>query len=292
MDEYVEIKLIVKSSLADTISDILEQLEALAVTYEDAKDDPILEPLPGEFKLWPNTKITGLFEKGTNSKPIVHVLNALLGDNIPIADTTLENRDWVRAWMDSFVPMSFGQKLWICPTTCHVDKEDAVVVKLDPGLAFGTGTHPTTALCLEFLDGKALHDKEVIDFGCGSGILAIAALKLGAKRAVGLDIDEQAIIASTDNAKLNNVFDKLTLINTQKPYTMDKAEILVANILSGPLCELEPIIASHVVSGGSLALSGLLQDQIDEVMDSYKNDFKDLEYKIKDGWALITGTKI
>ena len=292
MDEYVEIKLIVKSTLADTISDILEQLGSLAVTYEDAKDDPILEPLPGEFKLWPNTKITGLFEKGTDSKPIVHILNAILGDNIPIADTTLENRDWVRAWMDSFVPMSFGKRLWICPSTFHVDKEDAIVVKLDPGLAFGTGTHPTTALCLEFLDSKDLHDKEIIDFGCGSGILAIAALKLGAKRAIGLDIDSQAIIASTDNAKLNNVFDRLTLINTQNPYTMDKTQILVANILSGPLCELEPIIASHVEKEGLLALSGLLEDQVDEVMDAYKNDFKDLEYKIKDGWALITGIKI
>ena len=291
MSEYRQIKLIVKSELADTISDLLEQLGSLAVTYEDAKDDPILEPLPGQFRLWPNTAITGLFSSDAPVEAHIDILKAILGDNIPVMEVELEDRDWVRAWMDSFVPMRFGSRLWICPTNAMVDEKDAIVVSLDPGLAFGTGTHPTTALCLEYLDSQDLNDKSVIDFGCGSGILAIAALKLGAKAATGLDIDEQAIIASSSNAALNNVQDRLTLINTNEPYTMDKAPYLVANILSGPLCELEEIIAAHVKPQGHLALSGLLSEQVDEVLSVYERDFDNLEVKHKDGWALISGTK-
>ncbi len=292
MADWLEIKIRTKQEIADTVSDILEQLGALAVTYQDAEDCPIFEPKPGEKPLWPNTEVTGLFAKGTDANPILHTLRAILGDNLPIAALDLADKEWVRTWMDSFVPIKFGKRLWICPSWTSVNEENAVVVKLDPGLAFGTGTHPTTALCLEYLDSFNVKDLDIIDFGCGSGILAIAALLLGAKHATLIDIDEQAIIASKQNAENNNVADKISLFNSAKEnYKGKKVPLLVANILAGPLCELEDIIASHIETNGTLVLSGLLEEQVNEVMEVYKKDFTNLESVSKEGWSRITGIK-
>ena len=185
--DWIQIKLRTTNQLADTIAELLEQFGALSVSYTDAEDSPILEPRPGERKLWPNTEVTGLLAQGTDPEPILNALKAILGDHIPMVATHLEDKNWIRAWMDQFKPLKFGRRLWICPSWLSVDEKDSVVVMLDPGLAFGTGTHPTTALCLEYLDSLDLKDKQVLDYGCGSGILAVAALKLGAKKALGAD---------------------------------------------------------------------------------------------------------
>ena len=290
--DWIQIKLRTTNQSADTIAELLEQLGALAVSYTDAEDSPILEPKPGERRLWPNTEVTGLLEQGTDPKPILAVLKQLLGDHIPMVATTLEDKNWIRAWMDQFKPLKFGQHLWICPSWLSVDEKDSVVVMLDPGLAFGTGTHPTTSLCLSYLDSLDLKDKDVLDYGCGSGILAIAALKLGAKSATGVDIDEQALIASKENAKRNGVEDKLQLVmGTDKKLDLPQFPVTVANILAGPLAELEPIIASLTQSGGKLALSGILTDQADSVIEAYSKDFVMNKVKDLDGWALLTGTK-
>ena len=290
--DWIQIKLRTTNQSADTIAELLEQLGALAVSYTDAEDSPILEPKPGERRLWPNTEVTGLLEQGTDPKPILAVLKQLLGDHIPMVATTLEDKNWIRAWMDQFKPLKFGQHLWICPSWLSVDEKDSVVVMLDPGLAFGTGTHPTTSLCLSYLDSLDLKDKDILDYGCGSGILAIAAVKLGAKSATGVDIDEQALIASKENAHRNGVEDKLQLImGTDKKLDLPQFPITVANILAGPLAELEPIIASLTQSGGKLALSGILTEQADSVIEAYSKDFVMNKVKDLDGWALLTGTK-
>lgn len=292
MSDWIQIKIRTTSKNADTIAALLEQLNALAVTYSDAEDSPILEPLPGERRLWPNTDVTGLFDKGSDAQAIVDSLKQILGDHVPIMSVNLEDRDWIRAWMDSFKPLKFGSRLWICPTWCTVPDPDAVTVMLDPGLAFGTGTHPTTSLCLEWLDSLALAGKTVLDYGCGSGILAIAALKLGADKAYGVDIDPQALEASAANAKRNGVMDKLTLCDGKKSSTgLTPAPVTVANILCGPLAELEPHIAALTAPSGLLALSGILTEQVPEIIAAYSKDFSMALTKEKDGWALITGQK-
>ena len=290
--DCLQIKLSTTNQSADVIAELLEQLGAMAVSYTDAEDSPILEPKPGERRLWPNTEVTGLLAQGTDPKPILDKLKAILGDHIPMAATALEDKNWIRAWMDQFKPLKFGEHLWICPSWLEVKEENAVVVSLDPGLAFGTGTHPTTALCLGYLDSLDLQGKQVLDYGCGSGILAIAALKLGAKNALGVDIDEQALQASRENAERNNVSDKLELfMGTDQKLDLPKSPVTVANILAGPLAELEPIIASLTESGGKLALSGILTEQADSVIEAYSKDFVMNKVKDKEGWALLTGTR-
>lgn len=289
--EWIEIKLRCSSKTADTIADMLEQLGSLAVTYQDAEDSPILEPRPGERRLWPNTEVTGLFAVGTDPKPIVQTLQQILGDNFPMAVVNLEDKDWIRAWMDQFKPMRFGRRLWICPSWHRVPDPEAVTVMLDPGLAFGTGTHPTTALCLEWLDGLDLQGKTVLDYGCGSGILAAAALKLGAGAAFGVDIDPQAIIASEENAKRNEVLERLTLSTGSDGKSFAPCQVAVANILAGPLAELEPQIAAMTAAGAPLALSGILDEQADEVIAAYSRDFDFVDKKVKDGWVRLTFVK-
>ncbi len=286
---WKQVTLIANGDKAEEISDILFFLDAVSVTYQDAKDDPILEPLPGEQRVWPNTKVIGLFEKGTDTAPVVSYLQHLYGDNFPIVAHDLEDQDWVRAWMDNFKPIKCGKNLWITPSWCET--QDGINVILDPGLAFGTGTHPTTFLCLGFLDSlENLAEKEVLDYGCGSGILAISALKLGAKKAYGVDIDPQALIASKDNAQRNQVEDKLELFDGASKQ-IPQCSIVLANILAGPLAQLEPNIAALCQSQGKLALSGILESQAQEVIDAYSKDF-DIEYtKVKEGWVLIVATR-
>ena len=284
--DWLQIKLRTTNQSADVIAELLEQLGAMAVSYTDAEDSPILEPKPGERRLWPNTEVTGLLAQGTDPKPILDKLKAILGDHIPMAATALEDKNWIRAWMDQFKPLKFGEHLWICPSWLEVKEENAVVVSLDPG------PHPTTALCLGYLDSLDLQGKQVLDYGCGSGILAIVALKLGAKNALGVDIDEQALQASRENAERNNVSDKLELfMGTDQKLDLPKSPVTVANILAGPLAELEPIIASLTESGGKLALSGILTEQADSVIEAYSKDFVMNKVKDKEGWALLTGTR-
>lgn len=287
---WKEVSMIVDGSKAEEISEILFGLGAVSVTYQDAKDDPILEPLPGEQKMWPTTVVIGLFMQGTDTAPIVSYLQHAYGDNFPIAAHDLEDRDWVRAWMENFKPISCGKRLWICPSWCEVPDKDAVTVMLDPGLAFGTGTHPTTFLCLSFLDSLDLEGKTVLDYGCGSGILAIAALKLGAAKAYGVDIDPQALIASRDNAERNNVSERLELFDGNAK-EIPQCPIVVANILAGPLAELEPNIAALTEKGGKLALSGILESQVDDVIAAYAPDFEIDKVNVLEDWAQLIATR-
>ncbi len=210
---WIQLKLNATSENAEMIGELLMDNGALSATFTDSHDTPIFEPAPGETRLWGDTDITGLYEADTDMTLVVAALNnsPLLNENFALKIEQLEDKDWEREWMENFHPMQFGERLWICPSWKPVPDPSAVNVMLDPGLAFGTGTHPTTALCLKWLDAQNLQDKVVIDFGCGSGILAIAALKLGAKRVIGIDIDHQAITASRDNAERNNVSDQLEL---------------------------------------------------------------------------------
>lgn len=290
-NDWIQIKLRADNNCAETIAELLEQLGALAVTYSDAEDCPILEPLPGEHRLWPNTEVTGLFDKGFDAEPALLKLREILGDHIPMAAVRLQDKNWIRAWMDQFKPLKFGRRLWICPSWMQVHEPNSVVVMLDPGLAFGTGTHPTTALCLGWLDSLNLEGKRVLDYGCGSGILGIAALKLGALEVTGIDIDEQALLASRENARRNGVEGKLRLLMGGGKLDFSPSDITVANILAGPLAQLEPAIAELTASGGLLALSGILDEQADEVIAAYKRDFDIKMEKTLDGWALLTGIK-
>lgn len=287
--DWIEIKIRCSARTADVAAQMLEQLGALAVTYQDAADSPILEPRPGERRLWPSTEVTGLFAKDVDPNPIVSQLQLILGDSFPIKALTLPDQDWVRAWMDAFKPICCGRRLWICPSWQQVPDPDAVTVMLDPGLAFGTGTHPTTFLCLQWLDEMDLTGKTVLDYGCGSGILAAAALKLGAQSACGVDIDPQALTASRANAERNQVSDRLALFDGSKPQDLNFApcDAGVANILAGPLAELEPKIAALLKPGAPLALSGILDSQAEETAAAYAEDFELLGIKVKEGWARL-----
>ncbi|OBX10556.1 50S ribosomal protein L11 methyltransferase [Gallibacterium genomosp. 3] len=290
---WLQIRLNSTNEQAEQLSDILEELGAVSVTFMDSKDTPIFEPLPGETRLWGNTDVMALFDAETDMQAIVE---ALFAEQAITAETAykieqIEDKDWEREWMDNFHPLKFGQRLWICPSWREIPDPTAVNVMLDPGLAFGTGTHPTTALCLEWLDSLDLQDKTVIDFGCGSGILAIAALKLGAKQAIGIDIDPQAIQASRENAKRNGVEDRLQLyLSADTPQDLT-ADIVVANILAGPLKELAPIISNLVIPQGHLGLSGILATQSNAVAAAYADQFALDDVAEREEWCRITGIK-
>ena len=272
------------------------RLGATSVTLTDAGDDPVLEPGPGETPLWSNTRITALFPGNADMDILRVALRNELGvDALPAHHVeTLEDRAWEREWLRDFGPMRFGRRLWICPTGGEVTDSNAVVVRLDPGLAFGTGTHPTTALCLEWLDGIGVAGKTVLDYGCGSGILAIAALKLGAISATGMDIDPQAVTASLQNAAENRVADRLTLVGSDADLA-GRFDIVVANILAGPLVQFADSITARLARGGMLALSGVLCEQADEVMAAYtpRIEFDEPVFRDQDGqmWSRLTGKR-
>lgn len=291
-EDWVQVKARTDDRNAEKVSDLLESMGSLAVTYMDAEDTPILEPLPGEHRLWPNIEVTGLFDKGTDPEPVINAVKDLLGQYAPVASVPLHEKDWIRAWMDQFKPMKFGSRLWICPSWLKVEEENSVVVKLDPGLAFGTGTHPTTAQCLTWLDSADLKGLRVLDYGCGSGILGISALKLGAESVTGVDIDEQALIATKENALRNGVADRISLVLGKPSLELEPFPVTVANILAGPLAALEPYIAKFTQKDGRLALSGILTDQADEVIEAYSKDFRMDPPKSVDGWVLLTGIRL
>jgi ribosomal protein L11 methyltransferase len=288
---WIQIRLYATAKNANKLSNMLMGLGAQAVTYMDAQDNPVYEPLPGETKLWGETQVTGLFDAEEDPAPIIAFFQRHFGKQMPYKVEQLEDKDWVREWMDHFHPMQFGERLWICPSWRDVPDPDAVNVMLDPGLAFGTGTHPTTALCLQWLDSIDLTGKTVVDFGCGSGILAIAALKLGAARVIGIDIDPQAIQASRDNAERNGVADKLELFLPEDQPAGLKADILVANILAGPLRELAPLMNDLVRPAGLLALSGVLETQAVELEQIYGQWFEMDPTAVREEWCRLSGTK-
>ncbi|CDH32488.1 50S ribosomal protein L11 methyltransferase [Xenorhabdus bovienii] len=290
---WIQLRLNTTGQQAEALGDELMESGAVSVTFQDSHDTPIFEPLPGETRLWGDTDVIGLYDAEMDMKAVVGQLEQIpqLGKGFLHKIEQLEDKDWEREWMDNFHPMCFGNRLWICPSWREVPEPDAVNVMLDPGLAFGTGTHPTTSLCLQWLDGLDLTGKTVIDFGCGSGILAIAALKLGAKQAIGIDIDPQAIQASRDNAERNGVSAQLTLYLSKDQPADLKCDIVIANILAGPLRELAPIIGSLPKSGGLLGLSGVLASQAEGVAQAYNNEFIIDPIAEQEEWCRITGIK-
>ena len=290
---WIQLRIHTGKQEAELLSDLLMELGSVSITFEDGQDEPIFEPKLGETPLWTDTVVIALFDAGMDLQPIVEMLKSLpyMAPDFAYKIEQIEDKDWVREWMDAFHPIKFGERLWICPSWRDIPEPEAVNVILDPGLAFGTGTHPTTALCLEWLDGLELTGKEVVDFGCGSGILAVAALKLGAARVTGIDIDYQAIDASRANAERNKVADRLSLYLPQDQPAELKTEILVANILAGPLRELAPLIANLVKSGGKLALSGLLREQAEEISECYAQWFEMDEPAHKQDWTRLTGVR-
>jgi ribosomal protein L11 methyltransferase len=279
------------------IEDAMEGAGALSITWQDAYDTPVLEPLPGEQLLWEDMIITGLFDKDTDLSALSDTLN----DNKSAWDIqdcrieTLEDQDWERVWMKDFHPIQFGEKLWIYPSNYEIPSENPdghTYIHLDPGLAFGTGTHPTTALCLEWLDQNPPKDLTVVDYGSGSGILAVAAVKLGATHINATDIDPQALIATADNMLRNDI--PANKISNYLPDDCPKNEhdLVLANILCGPLIELFPVISSLTRSGGTLVLSGLLEEQQSDLIKTYSASFADFDVKTMDGWIRISATKI
>jgi ribosomal protein L11 methyltransferase len=288
---FLELTLDLHGLSAQAAEEAAFALGALSVTLTDSRDDAVLEPAPGEVRLWPATRMQALFPAGTDSNRVVDELAQQLGaDAVAIQPREVADRLWEREWLKDFHAMRFGQRLWVCPRHEVVNDPDAVVVLLDPGLAFGTGTHATTAMCLTWLDGHAPVGARVIDFGCGSGILAIAALKLGADRAWCHDIDPQALRATAENAQANGVA-KSTQVCERVASLPTGVDVLLANILSGPLCELAEIFAARVRPGGQVILSGLMEHQEAEVTAAYDAWFHTSPIAVREGWVALQAVR-
>lgn len=265
---------------------------ACSVTLSDAGDDPVLEPAPGETPLWADTRITGLFDAHADLRRLHDdLLHSFMLKELPGCRVErLQDRDWSREWLRDFHPMAFGRRLWVCPGEFEVDARDAVVLRLDPGLAFGTGTHPTTALCLEWLDAMDLQGCRVLDYGCGSGILGIAALLLGAESAVCVDIDPQAITATRANATRNDVADRL-IATTDVAGLSGQFDVVLANILAAPLIDNAARICALLRRGGRLTLSGILRSQAGTVADAYRECVNFAASRSRDDWVLLSGQR-
>lgn len=275
---------------APLIEAALENAGALALTLGDAGDDSLLEPSPGATPLWPALRITALFgdepqTRSSTEKLLDSFAGVLFG---PATFERLEDQPWERAWLDDFAPARFGRRLWVCPRGQAPHTDDAVIVTLDPGLAFGTGRHPSTAMCLRWLDGEQVAGANLIDYGCGSGILALAALRLGATRAVAVDHDPQALEATAANAAENGVADRLVAYAPEHLPAL-KVDLVLANILAGPLIELAPRLRELVRPGGRLVLSGLLREQIGAVATAYRPYFELGPPQTEEEWALLAG---
>lgn len=292
---FLQLTLTIGSADPAPFEDALLAAGATSITLEDAEDTPVLEPAPGTTPLWPSVRLKALFEGSAAREQILRTLNMEL-KRLPEAHfETIEDRAWEREWLKDFHPMRFGKRLWICPggqmppldpVTSH---ESQVTVFLDPGLAFGTGTHPTTALCLEWLDTTDLTGKRVLDYGCGSGILAIAALKLGAREALGVDIDEQALRATRENAERNAVTLRVGGVDEIAAFRPD---IILANILAEPLQQLAPCFAELLGARGQIVLSGVLATQAAEVASHYAPWFDIAPAALCDEWARLDGVRL
>lgn len=290
---FYEIEFPLASLSHDTLDDVFEEIGALSVTYVERTDDePVFEPKPGEMRLWRETLVRALFDQSTEPLRSLAKLEQALGRSV--ANTAkvraVADRAWERVWLEDWKPMRYGRRLWVCPTTAETPEDPAaVVVRLDPGLAFGTGSHPTTSLCLTVLDSLDLIGRTIIDYGCGSGVLGIAALKLGASRVIAVDIDPQALTATRDNAERNGV-DAHILVQ-DADVAPPQGDCVLANILAGPLIELKSRLTAACVEGGHLILSGLLRTQADAVAAAYTRGFDTLEVLNQDEWCCIHARK-
>lgn len=277
----------------EEVESVLARHGAQAITLTDAADQPLLEPPPGETPLWQDIRISGLFPASTDFPMLEEDLLGSLGiDRLPDRRIeTLEDRAWEREWLKDFRPMRFGERLWVVPGGQPVAAPGAVILELDPGLAFGTGAHPSTRLCLEWLDARPLRNRLVLDFGCGSGILSIAAALLGARDVVALDIDGQALVATRDNARRNGVEDRIRTCG-DIDCIGDDFDVIVANILAETLKLNASTICSRLKIGGMLSLAGILADQADDVAGAYRDWIEFEEPGASGDWVRLTGTMV
>ena len=286
---WLEVSLSVGREAVPAAEAALESLGAVSVTLLDDADVPVLEPGPGSMPLWPVVQVVGLFEHTADRTAIVSGLQQVPGADRPgpIEWREVGDEDWERAWMDRFGPMCFGRRLWVVPSGMSIPpKPDQVEIRLDPGLAFGTGTHPTTALCLAWLDAQEMSGKRVIDYGCGSGILGIAAALLGAVRVDCVDNDPQALEATAANAAGNSVGDRIRCWAPEQ-FCGGAADVVLVNILAAPLVRLAPRLCDCAVSGGRIVLSGLLEEQLDDVAAAYRPACEVIASATQDGWARL-----
>jgi len=287
---WLQLRVAVTPEQAARLEEAIAEWGALSVTMMDAADQPIFEPELGTTPLWQQSELLALFEADTDQTHLQQQLQQL-DENLNPRFEHLPDQDWQRNCMDSFKPLKIGQRLWIVPSWHQPPQPDALNLLLDPGLAFGTGSHPTTALCLQWLEAAELEDRRVLDFGCGSGILALAALLLGAGEVIGTDIDPQAFQASLENAERNGLNSERLKLYLPEQLPAKKVDVLVANILAAPLQQLAGQFAQLLPSGGKIALSGILAEQADDVLTAYAEQFEMASPVEQDGWVLLCGLK-
>jgi ribosomal protein L11 methyltransferase len=294
---WVQITLSATPQSSEILEDMLLLCGAGAVSMLDGADQPVFEPIKGTTPLWQDTRVMGLFEADTDEQSLLNYLQNGWQEAYPESPfphyklEILEDKDWVREWMDRFEPIQFGPRLWVCPSWKPAPDPTAANLMLDPGLAFGTGSHATTALCLQWIATQDWHGKSVIDYGCGSGILAIAAVLMGASSAFGVDNDTQALTATTDNAQRNGIDAATIPVFLPEHTPTQAADVMLANILAAPLIDLAPRLAQLTKSGGLIALSGILEHQADEVINAYTPWFDMHTVVVKDEWVRIDGYK-
>ena len=298
MDAFLELAFDLGGLDADSAESAAFACGAFAVTFVDKTPDfagtPVLEPAPGEMPLWAATRVKCLFPPAAAHEPGLRLATALaatLGIDVSRIETRLlADRPWEREWLKDFHAMRFGRRLWVCPHHEHVSAPDAVIVALDPGLAFGTGTHASTALCLTWLDAHLPQGAHVIDYGCGSGVLGIAAARLGAAQVHAYDIDPQALIATADNAGANEV-EALLQVHASATTLPCGTDVLLANILAAPLCLLAARFAALLHPGGLVVLAGLMSHEVAEVTAAYAACFDVVRFGERNGWACLTGRR-
>jgi ribosomal protein L11 methyltransferase len=288
--EYFEVKIPCISTKVDEIEDLLISLGACSVTFRDAEDVAILEPAPGEMPLWKDIEITAMYTRDYDEQAMLSKIKQML-PNHEVHCEKLISQVWERTWLEHFKPMKFGNHTWIIPSEFQAPDKNAVNIYLDPGLAFGTGTHATTALCLNWIDEHNLNNKTVIDFGCGSGILAIAAIKHGASKVYCTDIDPQAIESTLSNSEKNNALEKIEVINANQLSELQNLDIILANILAAPLMTLTETFSNMLKENGELIMSGILSEQTDEIVTKFKPLFVDFQIKIVEDWASVYAKK-
>ena len=290
--DWMQLTLQTSKDQADFVSEILVGLDSVSVTFSDSHDDAIFEPPVGSTPLWQHVTITSLFDLEVDQDHIGHVLSQICNID-QINFELLKDRVWEDECKKDFHAMQFGQRIWICPSWEDSASlpDDAIVIDMDPGLAFGTGTHQTTDLCLQYLDANMPVGYTVIDYGSGTGILAIAAIKLGAVSVVAVDNDPQAVTATINNINANQCQDQISVIHTQDEGQLDKVDLLIANILANPLVDLCEHFSNLVKQGGEIALSGILKDQLPIVLEAYGEYFETLEVEKKDEWCRVNGKR-
>jgi ribosomal protein L11 methyltransferase len=288
---WYQLSVVTDEASAERVGEALSVSGAVSVSLQDAENQPLFEPKPGETPVWRRTRVIGLFADTADVEAVRTELRSHFSDETGDWNVeTLEDRAWERVWLDHFQPFRYGRRLWICPTGFEVSDSDGVVVMLDPGLAFGTGTHPTTALCLEWLDAQPLHRTRIIDYGCGSGILGIAALALGSAQVEAVDIDPQALLATRENARKNGVEARIRC-SLPSDLGPGHADVVLANILANPLIDLAEDLGSRVRPNGRLVLSGILAEQAGGVLDAYRRRFDFGPVIEREGWVRLDGCR-